>query len=46
MTKKEAVERIEKLNLVELIEKMAISPSSKEALKIACEELKKNEEKY
>lgn len=43
MTKKEAIKRIEELNLIGLVDMMAITPSSKEALKIACEELKKSE---
>jgi len=45
MTNKEAAKRIEKLDLVGLIDTFAISESSKEALKIACENLKKSVDK-
>ena len=45
MTKEEAVKQIERRNLIEFIDTLAITPSSKAALKIACEELVKENEK-
>ena len=45
MTKEEAVKQIEKRNLIEFIDTLAITPSSKAALKIACEELIKSVDK-